>query len=228
MKVFISYRRSDTQDFSGRLADCLDSTPGISHVFIDVNGIQPGDNFEARIRAALDQCDAVIIVIGPNWCGKTDGSASKIFRENDFVRLETRLALESPIRVFPVLANNSSMPPPADVPDDLRPLLAIHATRVRHSDFQYDTTVLVDALFSRKKPDAVELLLQRFPVLAAIVRSFLGSCVAMALLVVALAIFNSATGKSLSNVLGGAGPVLIFVSLVVMGGAAAPWLMSKK
>jgi hypothetical protein len=42
MKVFVSYRRSDTQDLAGRLVDRLRAVPEISFVFFDVQTIAAG------------------------------------------------------------------------------------------------------------------------------------------------------------------------------------------
>ena len=44
MNVFISYRRSDTQDLAGRIADRIRAVPEVDHVFIDVDGIEPGQS----------------------------------------------------------------------------------------------------------------------------------------------------------------------------------------
>lgn len=75
MRVFLSYRRSDTRDFSARLADRLRSSPDVSDVFLDVTKIEPGERFPQRLTDALRSSDFVLIVIGKNWTGGTLSNA---------------------------------------------------------------------------------------------------------------------------------------------------------
>ena len=48
-KVFISYRRADTAAAAGRLYDRFCRLLGAKNVFLDVDAIEAGENFEAKI-----------------------------------------------------------------------------------------------------------------------------------------------------------------------------------
>jgi hypothetical protein len=228
MNIFISYRRGDTQDFAGRLADRLRATPGITEVFIDVDGIDPGDDFLLRVKAALSQSHAAIITIGKAWSGTSSIAPSRLFEDQDFVRLELREALKSEAKVFPILVNGALMPSAENLPEDLRRIAALHALPVRHTDFEHDMSVLLDALFSRKKPRQPDMFSKRHPFLARSLQSVGGAAAVLVLLVVGLAIFNAITGLSLGDVVGGPGPVAILVGILVVVGAAAPRLILRR
>jgi TIR domain len=67
VQVFLSYRRGDVGGYAGRLADALLQRLGPNSVFQDVVAIAPGQDFTVAIDRALDDCDAVLAVIGPGW-----------------------------------------------------------------------------------------------------------------------------------------------------------------
>ena len=67
--VFISYRRSDSSAFAGRLFDYLQWKYPRSTVFMDVDGLAPGVDFAAELRARVASSAVVLVVIGPDWPG---------------------------------------------------------------------------------------------------------------------------------------------------------------
>lgn len=226
MKAFISYRRSDTQDFSGRLADRLRETPGIREVFIDVDGIDPGEAFPKKLETALKEADAILIVIGPAWAGpKEPGAPGRIFDEGDFVRLEVRRALASGQRAIPVLANGAAMPGPLDLPEDLRPLAALNAVSVRHGDFERDVDYLVDLVLKRKKPSAVSAYLNRHPLQAGLLRGALGFVIGGAALIAAAALAFEASGGRALNLVLGDGPTALLIAGWLGASVLAPMLL---
>ena len=60
MKVFVSYRRDDSAGYAGRLFDDLSARLGSRNVFLDINTIEPGDDF----RQVIAPCDVVLVMIG--------------------------------------------------------------------------------------------------------------------------------------------------------------------
>ena len=55
-RVFVSYRREETAPYAGRLYDRLSDRFGESHVFMDVDSIEPGTDFIDAIRSAVGSC----------------------------------------------------------------------------------------------------------------------------------------------------------------------------
>lgn len=215
MKVFISYRRSDTQDFAGRLRDRLAATPGIDAVFLDVDGIEPGESFPDKLSASLRQTDVILVVIGPGWAGPRDGQPTRIHDEGDFVRAEVRGALASGKRVIPVLANGALMPGAESLPRDIEALPTLNAVSVRHSDFERDVDNLADLALGRKKPTRFQSHLQRHPVQAAMFRALTGLLLGAVLLLAGGAIHGALVKQPLELTLGGRGPVLLLMAGVL-------------
>ena len=143
--VFISYRREDSSGFAGRLADDLSEVFGPDSVFMDVTGIAPGIDFRKTIEQKVGECAAAVVVIGPSWIGDDDGSA-RLRNPTDFVRLEVAAALERDIQVIPVLVDGAAMPAAADLPPDVEPIVWRNAVELRHSRWDSDLQVLIEAL----------------------------------------------------------------------------------
>ena len=229
MNVFISYRRSDTQDLAGRIADRIRAVPEVDHVFIDVDGIEPGADFSLKIQTALAESPVCILLIGPQWRGAhaSDGTA-RIFEDRDFVRLEAA-ALASEQKVLPVLANGAPMPQAGELPEDLYRLPRINALSIRHSYFDHDIEYLIDILLSRKKPAKVTSYLRRHPFQAGLLRALAGACSALAILVIAAGMHGALTHRSLEESLGGAGQVwLLILGLLASGVLTALFIRPRR
>jgi hypothetical protein len=56
-KVFINYRREDTAPYAGRLYDRLTAHFGEGQVFIDIDQIEPGEDFVEAINRKVGTCD---------------------------------------------------------------------------------------------------------------------------------------------------------------------------
>ena len=147
MNVFVSYRRADSQATAGRLAQFLDGISGVDDVFLDVDGISPGENFEQKIQQTLDKVSHVFVLIGPQWAGTSGGKElARIFESDDMVRRETLLALGSRARVIPILLDGTRMPGPKELPAELKALSTINAFELRTAHFDADMDTLLDSL----------------------------------------------------------------------------------
>lgn len=144
--IFISYRRDDSPGHAGRIFDRLRSRFGSDAVFMDVAAIEAGVDFVEALHAAVGSCDALVAVIGPQWFSAAPDGRRRLDDPHDFVRLEIAGALERNIRVLPVLVEGASLPPTADLPDDLRALTRRQAVELRDSRWDDDIERLVHAL----------------------------------------------------------------------------------
>ena len=66
-KIAISYRRSDSQDITGRIFDRLAQRYGKSTVFRDIDNIRPGIDFRAQIAVPIPQEEDWGRVSGIAW-----------------------------------------------------------------------------------------------------------------------------------------------------------------
>ena len=94
-RIFINYRRQDTEGYVGRLYDHLLKHFERDVIFMDVDSIQPGVDFAEALEQAVAACDVFIAMIGPQWLNVTDESGERRLDQwNDFVRLEIASALK--------------------------------------------------------------------------------------------------------------------------------------
>ena len=110
--IFISYGRDDTSGEAGHLAADFRKHFGRENVFIDIDTIAPGVDFEARINQALSVCRVTFVLIGRHWLNVTlpDGTR-RLDYERDYVRKEIATALRHPgMGVVPVLVEGAVMP----------------------------------------------------------------------------------------------------------------------
>jgi hypothetical protein len=134
--IFISYRRSESKSDARSICQRLEETFGKRKVFIDVDSIRPGENFQSVLNNDLEKCNIVVVVIGPRWLKLLKPADSET--GPDYVRLEVASALERKLPMFPVLVDGATMPEAKDLPDDLQPLALRQAFSVRHDSFPRD------------------------------------------------------------------------------------------
>lgn len=146
-KIFISYRREDSQASAGRVNDRLVKTFGQHEIFMDVDAIGVGVDFVEAIEEAVGQCDVLIAVIGRNWLNITGKKGTRLLdSQNDFVRVEIRTALKRKIPVIPLLVDDADMPGEEDLPADLHPLVRRNGLEIIHNRFNTDMARLEEAL----------------------------------------------------------------------------------
>lgn len=146
-KIFVSYRRQDASGEAGRLVDHLQEVFGEQSVFLDVETIEAGIDFEDAINKALNSCKVLLAIIGPHWLSiKDDQGNPRLFKDHDFIRIEISAALERNIRVIPVLVNGAKMPLASELPGDLQGLTRRHAHELSSSRWKYDCDQLTELL----------------------------------------------------------------------------------
>ncbi len=145
--IFISYRRSESRYAAGRLADDLAEAFGGQSIFRDIEGIEPGVDFEQALDKALRACVVMLVLIGPRWLELEDGQGGRrLDRDGDWIRQEIETALSRDIRVIPVLLEGAPLPAADDLPESLRPLVRRQAFDLADGRWRGDLQRLVDAL----------------------------------------------------------------------------------
>lgn len=150
-RVFVSYRRSDSGGYAGRLYDYLLKCLGKRGVFRDVDAIGAGEHFEQAIDTALASCDVLLAVIGPDWLtAESNAGDRRLHDSRDYVRAEIRSALRRPgTRVVPVAVGGATMPGSSDLPEDIRDLAKRQLVELRESTFGEDLQRLIDHIGRR-------------------------------------------------------------------------------
>lgn len=147
-RIFISYRRSDSADVTGRIHDRLVKHFGEGNVFQDVEDIPLGMDFAENIQEVVGKCDAFLAIIGDEWIDAADKDGGRrLDNPADYVRLEIESALQRKIPLIPVLVQGAEMPAPDLLPDSIRNLARRNAIRVRpNPDFRPDMERLIEGL----------------------------------------------------------------------------------
>ncbi len=132
LRIFISYRRSDSPYVSDILKDALKRQFGDDSVFRDIEDIPLGADFRETITDAVGQCDVLLAIIGDEWVNATDAQGlRKIDAPGDWVRTEIEAALRREIPVVPVLVDRALIPSPNDLPESIRNIAYRNAAEIR-------------------------------------------------------------------------------------------------
>ena len=143
----MSYRRDDTQAYTGRLHDSLVRHINPKRLFMDLDKIRGGINFMDAINSAIDSAQVMIVVIGPKWLSIAyENSPPRILDPNDFVHQEVALGLKRSIHVLPVLVGGAKMPDRAELPDGLKRLADFQAREITDSRWKHDVSQLIEDL----------------------------------------------------------------------------------
>jgi hypothetical protein len=147
-QVFVSYRRTDSADISGRIYDRLVTKFGRKAVFKDVDSIPLGIDFKEYLDQKVGECDALLAVIGDHWLDARDANGNRRLDDPaDFVRIEIESALERDIPVIPLLVRNASVPTEGSLPVSLRKLIYRNGIPIRPDpDFHRDMDRLIAGL----------------------------------------------------------------------------------
>ncbi len=153
--IFISYRRDDSAPYAGRLYDRMTARFGKGQVFMDIDQIEPGEDFVEVINRKVSACETAVVLIGKAWLSATDGEGRRRLDDpEDFVRLEVAAALERKVRVVPVLVGGAAMPRMQQLPEPLALLSRRNAIEISDSRFHSDVDRLIEALERSAVPSA--------------------------------------------------------------------------
>ncbi len=143
-RIFISYRRAVSAYQAGRLFDRLVQAFGKKNVFLDVDGIPAGENFDTYILQRIQQSDVFLVLL-------SRGTLDRINEPGDWVRQEIACALSQPqTRVIPVLVDNFEMPKSEDLPLDIRDITRKNAAKLDHSLFNETANKLIERIHGRR------------------------------------------------------------------------------
>jgi eukaryotic-like serine/threonine-protein kinase len=146
--IFISYRRSDSPDATGRIYDRLVAEFGKAQVFKDVDSIPLGQDFRGHLNTIVSECGVMLAIIGPRWTDASSKAGQRRLEDpDDFVRIELEAALARDIPVVPVLVAHAPIPLASELPASLASMAFRQSIEVRPDpDFHNDATRLVTSL----------------------------------------------------------------------------------
>ena len=164
--IFVSYRRDESSDAAGRLKETLLRRFGEDFVFMDTDAIKPGQNWPARLRAALEAAHVILAVIGPGWLKASDEyGLRRIDDPEDWVRMELDYALSHAKVVVPVMIGGATIPPRDKLPPSLAPLFDLNVLEVRTAYWEHDLGMLDGQLKGHtSSPAAAQIASGPYPI----------------------------------------------------------------
>lgn len=155
-KIFISYRRTDSQYVTDSLYDHMVNHFGEDDVFLDVGSIPFGVDFRDYLRDQISEHDVILVVIGRDWAKIMQDRAGQ---SNDFVRIEIENALAMNKLIIPVLVKNAEMPDFSKLPASISDLQWRNSAIVRRQpDLKSDCQRLADGINQYLFQDSVETI----------------------------------------------------------------------
>jgi formylglycine-generating enzyme required for sulfatase activity len=142
-KIFLNYRRSDADAWADRLFERLIKQFPRDDIFMDIDGRIPyGFPWAKWLDQQVAACDLMLVLIGRTWVAEFKTRSEP--NERDYVRVEIESALARNIPVVPVFLADTQVPQSEQLPETVRPLLALQAARLqRGPDFERDADALV-------------------------------------------------------------------------------------
>ena len=146
--IFISYRRRDSVDITGRIHDRLVAQFSAASVFKDVDAIPFGVDFRQHLEHEVSHCPALLAIIGPAWLNADDGQGNRrLDNPSDWVRIEIETALKRDSVVIPVLVGGAKLPKDYELPESLKGLAYRQSALVRSDpDFHRDVDRLIQRI----------------------------------------------------------------------------------
>jgi hypothetical protein len=146
-KIYVSYRRSDTTAYTGRLYDHLANHFGDDSVAMDIDTIQAGVDFRAAIESAVASSSVILVVMGRSWLTDVDETGKRrLDNPDDFVRVEVAAAFERELPVIPVLVSGARAPSVDELPPEITRLAHLQALELSDRRWSYDVNVLINTL----------------------------------------------------------------------------------
>lgn len=150
-QIFLSYRRDDSADITGRIYDRLVQHFGKRAIFRDIDAIPLGVDFRVHIDQMVSQCNILLVIIGPVWITITDtiSGQRRLDDPEDFVRLEVESALARSIPVVPLFVRGATVPKENELPGRLKDIVYRNGIPIRPDpDFHNDLDRLIQELES--------------------------------------------------------------------------------
>ncbi len=135
-RIFISYRRVDSQAMASLIYHSLVKEYGEKNVFLDTKTIRSGLWWE-QVQVALARADVVVVVIGPKWETEIQ---RRLDSGDDYVREEVRIALDHKKPILLAFVDGENGIDPDLLPPDIQDLPKYQGYQILHEPF-FDASI---------------------------------------------------------------------------------------
>ena len=155
-KVFINYRRDDSNTSAYLIRSHLRNELDDDEVFLDHESIEAGSRFEDVIISELNKTKVFLCLVGPSWLKIHDNETGKrrLDMEGDFVRREIEVAIRDGIHIIPVCVEGASIPKKTSLPNSINSLPDFNASFISQDNIEEGITKLVNTIYKHLKNEA--------------------------------------------------------------------------
>lgn len=145
--LYISYRRSDNPNVASVVSEHLAGEYGAARVFSEgdpasdrsIPSRARRDDFESLVARNLTTACVMVVIVGPAWLAPDAEGRSRLFQDDDYVRLELVTALERGIEIVPAFVGGATgWPAKSELPERLSGLLEHDGVRLRNDRLDID------------------------------------------------------------------------------------------
>ncbi|MDH5539484.1 MAG: toll/interleukin-1 receptor domain-containing protein [Rhizobacter sp.] len=145
MKLFISYRRSDSTHAAHRVRMSLQARFGADAVFID-REIPAGRRWEDHLESMLEESTGVVVMVGDEFLRLLRKGQARVDDAPDALVWEIATAIRLRKAIYPVLFGSIDMPDRTKLPEEMREFAGYQAVFAREPAFDAAMGVLIKSI----------------------------------------------------------------------------------
>lgn len=141
-RIFISYRRADAQWAVDSIYAKLAARFSDEEIFMDVENIPLGVNFQNFIDQQIISCDIMLVVVGQDWIDAVDEDGNRrLDNSSDFVRVEIESALENKKLIIPLFLDGVKNIPAKKLPESIKELSLLNGIQIRRGRIKLEADI---------------------------------------------------------------------------------------
>jgi hypothetical protein len=146
-RVFLNYRRIDSQDSADRIFERLVAWVPKNNVLMDVDkrSIVPGLPVKPQLERLVNSCDIMLVLIHNRWLAEFVERSAKHESGDilDYVRIEIKADRKELMPIVPVLLGDTPAPRSTDLPNEIQALMQRSAHKISRDSNDADLAVLI-------------------------------------------------------------------------------------
>ena len=146
LKVFMNYRREDTQGLAWGLYWPLAMHFGSDNVFLDNGALRGGEEWLRAIKARIAEADVFLALVGERWQETLDERLREQTKDYVASEIEWALLRKPALTVIPVVIDGAKVPRALNLPNALKGLAAAEVSRIRQACLRDDVGPLIARL----------------------------------------------------------------------------------
>ncbi len=154
-KIFVSYRRDESQEIAGRIARRLQERLGSGSILCDSGEPPLGVNIRKHFAERIGSCDVLLAIMGKHWQTPPEDGSSSLHEPFDCQRVAIESALAAGVPVVPVYVDGAQRAQEGDLPASLAELALLSGLSINDGpDFMNQMERLIRGISVHIRPVA--------------------------------------------------------------------------